>query len=333
MDQFAERALLFANQLTGRTCHFLFETGQRPFSGGECIFFALVADGQRIAVRMERKFSQATRVKVEREIQLLKAIKREQISHLPSLMGYYLHSTPPMLATGWADGHKLEWNDFTPTQPMRNNTLETVAKVTLDLLQIQESGGSALKWVSDKIFRTRTARSMNGSLPGISVDDCQALFHEISRYHIPGLDDALHVLVHGDLHPSNIIVEGGEVKCIVDLGTATVVPLQFSTYYPRFLTNEPRLIGDMFDWSQCGYSDVQKADRAFYMQCITNIALQRGEQALHYAEVMARDDQEDRHWWLSAVNRLDIMRALKTKPNPLRGGDKYFLVGKDGKAH
>ncbi|KAI0190542.1 hypothetical protein F4808DRAFT_444585 [Astrocystis sublimbata] len=333
MDQFADRALVFANNLSGHACHFLFDTRHRPYSGGECIVFVLDANGQRIGVRMEQTFSQATRVKVEREVQLLEAIRREQIDHLPSLIGYDLDSTPPMIATGWADGHKLEWTEFTPAQPFRNNILKTVAKVTLDLLRIQESGGSALKWVADKIIRTRITRSTSGFLPGISVDDCETLYREISKYHLSELDDAPHVLIHGDLHPSNIIVEEGEVKCIVDLGSAAVVPLQFSTYYPRFLINEPRLDGHIFDWSHCGYSDVQKADRAFYMQTITNMAPQMSKQAQQYAEIMTHDNQEDRHWWLSAVSRLDIMRALKTKPSPLHGGEDCSLEGKPEKVH
>jgi hypothetical protein len=100
----------------------------------------------------------------------------------------------------------------------------------------------------------------------------------------------------------------------VDWGTATMVPLQFSAVYPRFLTNEPRLVGDMFDWSQCAYSQTQKDDRSFYLQCIIDMAPAKGEYARVYSEILARDDQEERYWWLSAVNRLDIMRALKTKP-------------------
>jgi hypothetical protein len=49
------------------------------------------------------------------------------------------------------------------------------------------------------------------------------------------------------------------------------------------------------------------------------MALAKGEYARVYSEILARDDQEERYeyWWLSAVNRLDIMRALKTKPQSL----------------
>ena len=100
-----------------------------------------------------------------------------------------------------------------------------------------------------------------------------------------------------------------------------MVPLQFSAVYPRFLTNEPRLVGDKFDWSQCAYSPTQKDDRAFYLRCIMDMARIKGGYARVYSEILARDDQEERYWWLSAVNRLDIMRALKTKPKLLHIND------------
>lgn len=101
---------------------------------------------------------------------------------------------------------------------------------------------------------------------------------------------------------------------ILDLGFATTVPLQFSAVYPRFLTNEPRLEGGKFDWSQCAYSQTQKDDRAFYLQCIIDMAPEKGEYARIYSEILARDDEEERYWWFRAANHLDIMRALKTKP-------------------
>lgn len=93
-----------------------------------------------------------------------------------------------------------------------------------------------------------------------------------------------------------------------------MIPLQFAAVYPRFLTNEPQERGDTFDWSECSYTKVQKEDRTFYLQCIRDMAAERGEYARMYAQILGREDQEERHWWLSAVNRQDMMRALKTKP-------------------
>ncbi|KAI1770581.1 hypothetical protein F4818DRAFT_446197 [Hypoxylon cercidicola] len=221
--------------------------------------------------------------------------------------------TGPLIATSWADGDKLEWTDFSPPLQTRKNILKTIAEATLDLLKIQEPGGSAAEWIRNKIYRTRIRRSIQGNLPGVAVNDCEALLRRISDFHLPAFDDGPHVLVHGDLHPSNIIINEQQVECIVDLGIATMVPLQFSAVYPRFLTNEPRLVGDKFDWSQCAYSQTQEDDRSFYLQCIIDMAPAKGEHARVYSEILARADQEERYWWLSAVNRLDIMRALKTR--------------------
>jgi hypothetical protein len=191
------------------------------------MIFAFEANGRRIGVRIERSFSPATRVKVEREIQYLQAITRERIHHLPYLIGYDLESTPPLIATSWADGDELEWTDFSPPLQIRKNILKTIAEATLDLLKIQEPGkilrdssgsvlmylgGSALEWITNKIYRTRMQRFIQGKLPGVSVNDCEALLRRISDFHLPAFDDAPHVLVHGDLHHSNIIINKQQVE-------------------------------------------------------------------------------------------------------------------------
>jgi hypothetical protein len=93
-----------------------------------------------------------------------------------------------------------------------------------------------------------------------------------------------------------------------------MIPLQFAPVYPRFLVNEPRLTHDGFDWPEFAYSQAQKDDRSFYLQCIIELAPAKGENGRIYSEILARDDQEERYWWFAAVGHLDIMRALQTKP-------------------
>ncbi|KAF2016708.1 hypothetical protein BU24DRAFT_321689, partial [Aaosphaeria arxii CBS 175.79] len=116
----------------------------------------------------------------------------------------------------------------------------------------------------------------------------------MSDFHLPALDNEPHVLVHGDMNPSNIIINNQK----------------FSAVYPRFLTNEPRLVGEEFDWAPCAYSQTQKDDRSSYLQCIKDLAPTKGEYAGVYADILSRDNEEEWYWWLSAVNRRDIMRAL-----------------------
>jgi len=80
---------------------------------------------------------------------------------------------------------------------------------------------------------------------------------------------------------------------------------------------------------QCTYSQAQKDDRSFYLQCIIELAPAKGENGRIYSEVLARDDQEERYWWFAAVGHLDIMRALQTKPqgNAISSGLSLLFLG------
>lgn len=140
MSQLSRKAADFVNRITGCSCDFILNTELHPYSGGECNIFAFEANGRRIGVRIEKHFSPLLRFKVEREIQLLQAITRERIPHLPHLIGYDLESTPPLIATSWADGDILTWTDISPSLQIRKNILKTIAEASLDLLKIQEPG-------------------------------------------------------------------------------------------------------------------------------------------------------------------------------------------------
>ncbi|ATY64096.1 kinase-like domain [Cordyceps militaris] len=315
MAEVSPRVLRFAARVSGGPCRFILHTDEKPFRGGQCVVFALEAThGWRFAVRVEHNISEAILAKQEWQVWMLKTIKDFNIPHLPFLVGHELSPSPPLIATSWADGCELQWSDTVPPPHVRKHVIRRIAGVTLDMLKIQNPGLSALDWITSKIIRTRVNRVQQGNLEGISLSDAENLKAQISLFHLPHLDNAPYVLVHGDLQPSNIIMNDETLSSVIDLGCASMIPLQFSTLYPKFLTNEPRQTGDTFDWSPCCYSEKQVQDRDFYLQCIKEIAPTKGLDAQIYAEILGREDQEARHWWLSAVFRLDMMRALKTKP-------------------
>src|SRR3954469_7282932 len=95
---------------------------------------------------------------------------------------------------------------------------------------------------------------------------------------------------------------------VIDWAFATMVPLQFAAVYPRFLTNEPQVTEHEVVWPR--NSAIMERDRQFYLQCIREIALSTGGAAQEYYKILAREDETERYWWLSAIGRLDIMRAL-----------------------
>lgn len=117
MAELPTRGLEFVSRASGCSCKFILNTEVNPFSGGECVVSALESKAGRFAVRVKQHFSSSTRIKVEREVQLLKATKKEQIPHLPSLIGFDLESIPPFIATSWADGHTLEVVRFKSSGP------------------------------------------------------------------------------------------------------------------------------------------------------------------------------------------------------------------------
>lgn len=88
-----------------------------------------------------------------------------------------------------------------------------------------------------------------------------------------------------------------------------MVPLQFAAAYPRFLTNEPCLVNGKAHWPL--HSQTLERDRRFYVECIKKIVLSKGGIAQDYYEMLAREDKVQRYWWLSAVGRVDIMRAIR----------------------
>jgi hypothetical protein len=136
-----KRALEFAEKITGGICNFVLGTEHHPFSGGECRIFVVENQRQeKIAVRIEHRVTELTHVKVEREVQLLEDIKRERISHLPVLLGCCFDEMPPLIATSWADGKELKWTDFEPATETRRTIIQTIAKITLDLLRINDTG-------------------------------------------------------------------------------------------------------------------------------------------------------------------------------------------------
>jgi hypothetical protein len=97
MTQLSRRIASFANSITGYSYNFILNTEHHLYSGREYTIFTLEANERRIKVRIEQKFSLVTYAKVKREIQLLQAIIKERIYHLPRLINYDLELMPSLI--------------------------------------------------------------------------------------------------------------------------------------------------------------------------------------------------------------------------------------------
>jgi len=214
----------------------------------------------------------------------------------------------------------LRWTECSPPIPQRNKVIRSVARITLELLKIQNKEHTAISYIMTRINR-KIARARDNRLPSATVDECLDQQSLITEYLLPSLDQAPCVLVHGDLTTENIIVdEEFNVKAIIDLGFAEMVPLQFSACFPNSLTydfqssNEPVEVeyGSGVDGQLVWRSKntpMMRRDRTFYLQCVKELS--RGDALLEvYYQVLAANNEIQRYWWLMAASKLKVHHAM-----------------------
>ncbi|KAK4189872.1 hypothetical protein QBC35DRAFT_379302 [Podospora australis] len=302
--------------LMGGPCHFILNTDISPFRGGEYIVYALEdeeAKSRRLCLRIPRNRAGCHIAPViEHEAEVRRQINAARIDLFRPLIAYDPPTEnlirAPYLALCWADGSPLKWSDAYPATNDRRSIIRAVANASLDLLRVQRPGETALEWITYKIDR-KIARAKSNEPRGGTVTECEDQKQLIPKYWMPELDNAPHVLVHGDIAGNNIIVGNTPlaVQSFIDSGWAEFVPLQFAAVYPRFLTHEPREGAQGFSARN---TQQMKQDRAFYLECVEIRARREGGFELDYHRTLSRNDEPSRYWWFTAASRIDIHRAM-----------------------
>lgn len=134
--------------LLGLQCQFIMDTRQRPFRGSECIIVVLEdEEGLKWAVRFPlqfRAFPEHVVMTVKREAELRLAIEEAGIAGITKLKAFSAtFDNPvrfPFLVSECAEGTQLRWTESYPALPQWEKVLWSVARIVLDLLQIQSKG-------------------------------------------------------------------------------------------------------------------------------------------------------------------------------------------------
>ncbi|KXN86150.1 hypothetical protein AN958_10452, partial [Leucoagaricus sp. SymC.cos] len=150
----------------------------------------------------------------------------------------------PYILLDWIEGSTLTWTATSPPPKAREKVLAQLAQYSVDMLvhttePIQSSTGtmSALAWTLRRID-SRLRRIINGDLPLFDPIDCliyRAMAEE--KYHISSLDTLQFPLMHTDLNPRNILVDGDfNITGILDWDEWVCrLPLQFAVRCPTMI--------------------------------------------------------------------------------------------------
>ncbi|KFY67772.1 hypothetical protein V497_00236 [Pseudogymnoascus sp. VKM F-4516 (FW-969)] len=317
------------SRLVGLQCQFIMDSRDRPFGGSECVIVVLEDEaGSKWAVRFPlqfRAFPAHVVQKVKREVELRQAIEKAGIQGIMKLKAFSAtFDNParfPFIVSEWAEGMQLRWTESFPALPQRNKVIRSLAQIVLNLLQVQNKEYTATTYTTTLINR-KIKRAQDSKLPGATVSECLGQQSLISEYLVPDLDQAPCVLVHGDLTAENIIVDQDfNVKAIIDLGFAEILPLQFSACFPNFLTYEFESPHDPIEVEHGSGADgplvwgsknteMMRRDRAFYLQCVKELS--GGDPLLEaYYQLLAAEKEIRRYWWLVAATKLKASGVVR----------------------
>ncbi|OPB44569.1 hypothetical protein A0O28_0028880 [Trichoderma guizhouense] len=193
------------------------------FNGGECRIFKLsFKDQASIAVRVPHQVDDQDDIiaAVQIEVHILQKLEEKGFHWSPRCRGFNLtFDNPikyPFIVLTWVDGSPLTWDDNFPPQPLRGST-------------------SAATFFQRRV-KNRSTQVREGRIPGLSEEDCIKQHAVVCQVLGQDQHDTAFAVEHGDIRPDNIIVdEDYNIKCVIDWGFATFVPISKAAGLPRFL--------------------------------------------------------------------------------------------------
>ncbi|KFY74438.1 hypothetical protein V499_05554 [Pseudogymnoascus sp. VKM F-103] len=283
--------------LLGLKCQFIIDTRKRPFGASECVIVVLEDEkGLKWAVRFPlqfRAFPEHVMVTVRREAELRLAIEKAGIQGIMRMMAFSAtFDNPvrfPFIVFEWAEGTQLRWTESFPAVSQRDKVHRKYSH-----------------FIYHNPINRKIKRAENNKLPGATISECLDQQSLIAEYLIPDLDNSPCVLVHGDLTAENVTVdEEFNVKAIINLGFAEIIPLQFSACFPDFLTYDFESEHEPVEVEYGGGSD----GPLFYLRCVEEFS--RGDPMLEaYYKLLAAEDAIKRYWWFVAATKLKVHRAM-----------------------
>ncbi|KAL6837303.1 hypothetical protein V8C40DRAFT_260322 [Trichoderma camerunense] len=122
-------------------------------------------------------------------------------------------------------------------EPLRGVLLDQIASIQLSLIACTlENRSTSAATFFQRRMKNRSTQVREGRIPGLSEKDCINQQDLVCQVLGQDQNDTAFAVEHGDIEPNNIIVdENYNIKCVIDWGFATFVPISKAAGLPRFL--------------------------------------------------------------------------------------------------
>ncbi|OAA39332.1 Protein kinase-like domain protein [Beauveria brongniartii RCEF 3172] len=215
------------------------------FQGGECRIFKIsFKDRSSLSVRVNHPLhlsQQDVIANVDMDTRIFRTLEEKGFPWSPRYRAASLtFDNPinyPFVVLDWAEGVLLQWDDDSPSQPIRDTFLAQLAAIQLSLVTCtMENRSTTATAFFERRIRNQLNRVKDGKLPGLAEKDCLDQLAFLPKVLGPDGHSTLFAVDHGDLKPNNIIVDQeNNIKCIIGWGFAAMVPIVQAAKLPCFL--------------------------------------------------------------------------------------------------
>ncbi|KAI9891145.1 MAG: hypothetical protein M1814_002988 [Vezdaea aestivalis] len=214
------------------------------FTGSHCrVYRAVFPDGSSWAVRipLPSAGSQQSICKmVKEEAELLSYLELMGFQWSPRVKGSCLTFENevgwPFVALEWIEGESLASLKKWPSLRVRKRIFGQLAEIMVALIHCTRNGGGDSSTFCKRLIENKITRVRRGMDTEISEQDCFDQRSLLGQVLHPLLEEAPFAINHGDIKPSNIIIDAKlNIAGIIDWGVAGRRPMQYAGAFPRLL--------------------------------------------------------------------------------------------------
>ncbi|KAI9891349.1 MAG: hypothetical protein M1814_002862 [Vezdaea aestivalis] len=188
---------------------------RETFRGGQCHIYKVdFSDKESWAIRVPLYMTSSEDGIIsvmEDEVKTVRELESKEFTWSPRYRGSSVTFDNavgyPFTVLSWIEGSILKWSENYPRQPVRNKILAQIAMIQVSLIQCTKEKSVSATSYCERLIENKFKRVRSGHLSNITDKDCLDQKNLLAQVLHSRLEHAPFAIDHGDLKPSNMIVD------------------------------------------------------------------------------------------------------------------------------